>query len=119
MGDPAVWLSFLREHDPQGDEADLDRNVRLAAAVRHETPCGMEVPEEVFLEYVLPHRFLDEAPCEWRGDLYERFAETARRSASIEDAVATLNRRVFEELELESHRHRLSAQPMSRTMRYP
>jgi hypothetical protein len=89
-------LDFLRAHLPEGDDVDLEENVRLALAVRDETPCGMVVPAEIFREYVLPHRFLDEAPCEWRAELYERFAETARRSASIEDAVSTLNRQVFE-----------------------
>jgi hypothetical protein len=96
-------LAFLRAHLPDGDDGFLEENVRLAMLVRHETPCGMAVPEDVFLDYVLPHRFLDEAPCDWRSDLYARFAELARRSASIEDCVSMLNRAVFEQYDVTYH----------------
>ena len=97
-------LRFLREHLPPRDrDVDLEENVRLARAVRDETPCGMEIPEEIYREYVLPHRFLDEAPCDWRAGLFERYAELARRAASIEDAVSTLNRRVFEDYGVTFH----------------
>ena len=65
-------FDFLMRHLPERDrrlgEEFLRENVELAAAVRRETPCGMEVPEEIFLEYVLPHCFVDERRDRWRAD---------------------------------------------------
>ena len=35
----------------------LRKNCRYAAELQRETPCGMVVRDEIFLEYVLPHAF--------------------------------------------------------------
>jgi hypothetical protein len=96
-----AWMDFLVAHMPESDRTTLSadfllEHVAWAAQVRHETPVGMEVPEEIFREYVLPYAHLDERRDPWRRPLFERFVETARRAASIEDAARTLNRMVFE-----------------------
>lgn len=102
------WMDFLIAHMPARDLEGLDpellaENVRLASAVRDEVPTSMEIPEAIFREYVLPYAHLDERRDRWRPLFFERFAELARRSASIEDAVASLNRVVFEEYGVEYH----------------
>ncbi len=102
------WMEFLVAHMPARDRASLTagflmENANLAARVRHETPVGMEVPEDVFREYVLPYAFLDERRDRWRTMLYDRYAELARRAASVEDAARTLNRVVFEDLGVTFH----------------
>jgi hypothetical protein len=100
-------LDFLKRHLPERDrglgEDFLREHVELATAVRNEAPCGMQVPDEVFLEYVLPYCFLDERRNSWRIEFHARYAELARRSASIEDAVTTLNRFVFDDLRVRYH----------------
>ena len=103
-----AWMEFLVAHMPAADREALDadfllEHVAYAAKVRCETPVGMEVPEAVFREWVLPYAHLDERRDRWRPLLHERFAETARRAASIEDAARTLNRIVFEELGVTYH----------------
>ena len=103
-----AWMKHLVAHMPTGDRETLSaefllEHVAYAARVRHETPVGMRVPEDVFLEYVLPYAHLDERRDRWRPLLFDRFVETARRAASIEDAARTLNRIVFEELGVTYH----------------
>jgi hypothetical protein len=107
-GPEREWLRFLIAQMPARDLDSLDpayllENVRLAGAVRDETPVGMAVPEDIFREYVLPYAHLDERRDPWRPLLFERFVESARRAASIEDAVMHLNRAVFEELGVTYH----------------
>jgi len=100
-------IDFLLEHlppqDAELDRAIIDENFDYAYRVRHATPCGMIVPEEVFLNDVLPHCFLDERRQPWRALLYDRFVERAHRAASIEDAVMMLNQQVFAELDVRYH----------------
>ena len=101
------WLQFLRAHAPTWDtnldEAILRENVAYAARVRHETPVSMQVPEDIFREYVLPYAHLDERRDRWRPLFFDTFQEAARRSASIEDAVQHLNRAVFDEWGIQYH----------------
>ncbi len=104
-------MAYLIEHMPAVDRRTLScafllEHVAYAERVRHETPIGMHVPEDVFLEYVLPYAHLDERRDRWRPLLYGRFAETARRAASIEDAARTLNRVVFDALGVTFHARR-------------
>ena len=58
---------------------------------------------DVFLDYVLPYAHVNERRDRWRPRFFDAFAEPARRSASIEDAVATLNRVVYEYLGVAYH----------------
>ncbi len=103
-----AWMRFLIAWMPASDARTLGaayllENVAHAARVRTEVPTSMDVPEDVFLECVLPYAHLDERRDRWRPLFYERFAETARRSASIEDAVLSLNRLVFESCGVSFH----------------
>ena len=101
------WMSYLREHQCASDrslpDAFLLRNCELAAEVRNDVPCSMQVPEEIFLDYVLPYACLDEKREAWREPLFTRFQEHARRSASIEGCVVSMNRHVFEVLDIQYH----------------
>jgi transglutaminase-like putative cysteine protease len=102
------WLGFLLTHLPQRDARTLDPDLLVetcafVALVRHAAPCSMPIPEDVFRDYVLPYAFLDEERDRWRPLLYRRFAEIARRSASVADCVATLNREVFTQLGVTYH----------------
>jgi hypothetical protein len=96
-------FAFLLAHMPQPDLRGLSgdyvlSNLDLAFRVQDEVPCSMVVPRELFLNYVVPYAQINERRDPWRSEFFARFAETARRSASIQDAVLTLNQMVFEQL---------------------
>lgn len=99
--DMRASAEFLLAHLPDSDrEAMTDAwflaELTAAHQVRHASPTGMDVPEEIWLNNVLPHRFIDETPMPWRVDMWERFVEPTHRAASVEDAVYWLNRNVYE-----------------------
>ncbi len=113
-----AWMRFLLAWMPAADAKSLSadhllENVAYAARVRREVPVSMPIPEDVFLEHVLPYACMDERRDRWRPVFYEQFAETARRSASIEDAVRSLNRLVFEWLGVTFHATKRSHDNMS------
>jgi O-antigen ligase/tetratricopeptide (TPR) repeat protein len=98
-GDPEerACLAFLLANMPDCDVLGLDpallvENVRLACLARRTIPLAAGVPDDVFLEYVLPYAAADEARDRWRADFYERFREVARESPSVEEAVIRLSR---------------------------
>ncbi|MDF1702965.1 MAG: transglutaminase domain-containing protein, partial [Planctomycetota bacterium] len=102
------WRAFLVDHMPAMDRADpplacIDESLKIAGLVEGEAPAGMAVPDEVFLEYVLPYAHLDEARGLWREEFFWRFAADARRAASIEDAVRFLDRAIWTELGVTYH----------------
>lgn len=93
-------LSFLLANMPDRDVFgidvdDLAENVRLARLARRTVPLAANVPDEIFLEYVLPYAAADERREPWRRDFYERFREAAAASPSVEEALVRLNRDVF------------------------
>lgn len=92
-----VCLAFLLANMPDRDVLGLDpsyleENVRLACLARRTIPLAAGVPDDVFLDNVLPYAAADEARDPWRADFYERFRDVAAGSASVEDAVIRLSR---------------------------
>ncbi|HSA00387.1 MAG TPA: sugar-binding protein [Candidatus Paceibacterota bacterium] len=111
-------LGFLLAHMPARDLATLSadfllQNLDYAFRVRTEVPCSMVVPETVFLNAVLPYCQIAENRDVWRPDFFARFAELARRSASIQDAVQSLNLIVFDQLRVRLHPERCPSDMMS------
>ena len=102
------YLAWLLTHMPIVDLRTLSpelllENLDYALLVHHETPCGMDVPEDIFNNCVLPYACMNEPRTSWRPLFYNQFQELARRAASIADAVLTLNRLVFEHFDVEYH----------------
>ena len=103
-----AWLDYLVANLPPQDQdeppiACIEESLTWAAEVEGQAPAGMDVPEEVFLEYVLPYAHLDEARGLWRQAFFERFAPDARRAASIEDAVRFMDRAIWTQLGVTFH----------------
>lgn len=69
--------------------------VRLAHESFEGSPWRIGVPEEAFLESVLPHAHIDERRDDWRADFTRRFRDVAWAAGSQEEAVRLLNREVF------------------------
>jgi len=97
--DGARAAAFLAEHAPERD-ADLDgalllENLTLALAARARFPWAGGVPEEVFLNDVLPYAVLDETRERWRPRLLQIAEPLVAEAETLEQAAAALNRALF------------------------
>jgi hypothetical protein len=95
---PAVC--FLIANMPPADCRSLSaefllENVARACEARATLPWGAGVPEELFLNYVLPYASINERRDNWRGDFLERFAGTVRDCDTMAAAAARLNATIY------------------------
>jgi pimeloyl-ACP methyl ester carboxylesterase len=91
---------FLAEHMPGNDRAQLDQsflmeNLDLALKARDAFPWSAQVPEELFLNDVLPYAVLDETREAWRPRYFELAGAVVKDAASATEAVQLLNRDFF------------------------
>jgi O-antigen ligase len=98
--DERTCLAFLLANMPERDlrsvePGEIIENARFALEARRTIPIASGVPEDVFLEYVLPYAAADESFERWRPGFYDRFLTAALASPTIEEAVMRLNRDVF------------------------
>ena len=96
-------LSFLLANMPRQDLKSLTSvflaaNVQYAFKSRSALPYNLNIPEDIFLNYVLPYANVNERRDNWRADFYERFIEMARNSSSVEETAALLNTEMFKML---------------------
>ncbi|MBI3270098.1 MAG: transglutaminase domain-containing protein [Planctomycetes bacterium] len=70
----------------------LAHHVRLAAAARERFPWARDLPEELYLENVLPHRFTEEPLEDWRAGLWGELEPLAAKCPTAEEAVLAINR---------------------------
>lgn len=71
-----------------------EENLRLATEARERAPWS--VPDEIFLNYVLPDTSVGEPRDEWRALFREKFLPLVRGCASPTEAAETLNREIWE-----------------------
>ncbi len=100
FGDKAAV--YLVQGMPEGDLKELKKeflleNLELALKSREQFPWGKNVPEEVFLNDVLPYASLDETREAWRPDFHERSAAIVKDCKTATEAVQALNREFFKE----------------------
>ena len=92
-----VAAEFLRAHRPERDEdLDLDllmTNLGLALQAREEAPWN--VPDEIFLNDVLPYAVLDETRESWRPSFHEIAREIVKGASTPTEAAQALNREFF------------------------
>jgi hypothetical protein len=98
-------MAFLVENMPDGDLASLKAeflltNVDLAYKARKDVPWGKDVPEELFLNDVLPYANVDEKRDAWRKDFYELCLPMVRDCKTPTEAVQVLNKELFKKLKL-------------------
>ncbi len=93
---PAIDLMVLKA-------SFLMENNQLAYQAREEMSWGKSIPQDIFLNDVLPYATLNERRDNWRRDFYTRFKDIAVKSNSIDEAVLTLNKYVFETLKVSYH----------------
>ncbi|UCC39086.1 MAG: O-antigen ligase family protein [Candidatus Aminicenantes bacterium] len=93
-------LAFLLANMPESDLKTLSTdfllaNVRYAFKARSELLFNRIIPEDIFLNYVVPYAVLNERRDNWRPFFYDKFIEIIRTSPSCEEALMNLNRDLF------------------------
>ena len=93
---------FLSEHRPPQDAGlsaeFLLENLALALQAREEFPWASEVPEEVFLNDVLPYAVFDETREPWRARFLEMGRAIVKNCTTCGEAAQALNQKFFHEI---------------------
>jgi len=101
-------LAFLLANMPKRDLTSLSKdyltaNVEYAYRARAEVPWGRAIPDEIFLNDVLPYASVNERRDNWRKDFYARFIGVARKCKTPGEAAVKLNKLAFERLKVRYH----------------
>ena len=99
---------FLTGHMPKKDHETLSAefltsNLDLAFQARGEFPWAKQVPEEIFLNDVLPYAVFDETREAWRKDFLEKARPLVKDAKTATDAVQALNREFFKLINVHYH----------------
>lgn len=91
---------FLVEHMPQQDRDSLSveflmENLDHALKARAEFPWAKQVPEEIFLNDVLPYAVFDEKRDPWRAEFFKKAGELVKGAKTASEAAQILNRDFF------------------------
>ena len=98
----AFLISYMPERDAKALTADfLLENVAYAYKAKAEFPWVKEVPEDVFLNDVLPYVSLNEKRENWRKDFYERFSKYVASCKTLKEAIAAVNKNVRDEVQVD------------------
>ncbi len=104
-------LHFLVANLPDRDlltiKADyLLENTRLAYEARQSAPWSAQIPEPLFLQYILPFAHLNERRDNWRRDFYDRFREKAWQFRDPVEAAFWLTTTINDALNVHYHAHK-------------
>lgn len=83
--------NMYREDLRTMDLALLRENVEYAELVREKYTWAKALPEEVYLQDVLPYHVVDEVRDEWRKELYEMFSPAVDTCETMYDAICAVN----------------------------
>ncbi|MBX3746922.1 MAG: hypothetical protein KF833_16550 [Verrucomicrobiae bacterium] len=105
---------FLIEHMPEADREALSaefliENLDLAFRARERFPWAASVPVELFHNDVLPYAVFDEPRDPWRAQFYELAGELVKEATTATEAVQTLNRELFNRINVHYHTGRKRA----------
>lgn len=89
-------VANMPEHDRENLKAEfLLENVRLAHQAIDRAPWGKAIPQEIFLNNVLPYASINERRDDWRRDFIDRFADLIKDAKTPGEAAVLLNQKVF------------------------
>ena len=100
QGEELDGMEFLIAHMPPEDLASLSsaflvENVALAYEAKRVAPWGREVPENIFLDALLPYSVIDERRDPWRRELRELCLPLVKDARTSGEAATILNRELF------------------------
>lgn len=103
--DQRKGMAFLIENMPNADllglKADfLLNNVELAYQARKEVPWGKDIPEDIFLNDVLPYANVDEKRDAWRKEFYDLCMPIVKDCKTSSEAAQKLNGELFKKLKV-------------------
>lgn len=92
--------AFLVDGMPESDKSSLDaalltENLDLALNARSEFPWAAKVPEEIFLNDVLPYAVFDETRDPWRAEFLEKARPIVKDCKTASEAAQSLNKEFF------------------------
>jgi len=95
-------IAYMPEKDLKSLKADfLLENVSLAYKARETYPWAKQVPEEIFLNDVLPYASLNERRDNWRKDFHERFSKYVKDAKTMDEAIKAINDAIKTEVKVE------------------
>ena len=99
---------FLVENMPAEDREKLGagfltENLDLALKARETFPWAKTVPQEIFLNDVLPYAVFDEPRDPWRAEFLEKATPLVRDAKTITEAVQALNKEFFKLINTHYH----------------
>ena len=99
--DQRFAMEWLISHMPESDLKNLSSdylitNSQYAFKAKNRFKWGKAVPDEIFLNYVLPYASLNERRDDWRKDFFYKFSPLVKDATSAYEATATLNNEIFE-----------------------
>jgi pimeloyl-ACP methyl ester carboxylesterase len=102
---------FLVENMPPSDRNELSadflvENLDLALKARATFPWAKDVPDEIFLNDVLPYAVFDEPRDPWRAEFLEKAAPLVKDANTASEAAQILNRHFFELISTHYHTER-------------
>ncbi len=94
-------MAYLIAYMPKGDldtlsVATLSENVEYAYKAREEFTWAKQIPEQVFLNDVLPYASINEDRESWRPGFYEMLKPIVKDAQTIEQAIDTVNRALID-----------------------
>ena len=95
-----TWLvKNMQEEDLRTLSADfLLTNCKMAYDVWENNQWGKKIPEDIFLNFLLPYASLNERRDNWRKDFKNRFFPIIQNSNSLYEAAALLNQNIYDEV---------------------
>ena len=94
-------MEWLISHMPKSDLQNLSSeylmdNSKYAFKAKKNFPWAKSVPDEIFLNYVLPYASLNERRDGWRKDFFYKFSPLVKDASSAYEAAVILNNNIFE-----------------------
>jgi predicted peptidase len=110
-GNQHAAATFMLQHMPESDHQALTpeflaEHITYAYRARETFPWAGDIPENIFLNDVLPYANLDEHRDAWRKPLFERFGKLVEDCTSAGEAAIKLNTTIFKELNVKYSRER-------------
>ncbi len=94
-------MTWLIKNMPEDDLKVLSSeflltNCNLSYKVWTEMKWGVDIPEHIFFDGILPYANLNERRDNWRKEFYTKFYPVVKKSKSAYEAAALLNQKIFE-----------------------
>ena len=94
-------IAYMPEHDSKHLNADfLLKNVALAYKARETFPWAKDVPEDIFLNDILPYALLNERRDNWRQDFFDRFSKHVEGVKTQGEAIKAVNAAIQNEVKV-------------------